>query len=59
MDVKVLELSTSEEVGPDKKLKREALVADQTATTKVVLWEEHVNSLDKGKSFTLKHFHVK
>ena len=59
VDVKVLELSASEEVGPDKKVKREALIADQTATSKVVLWEEHINTLEKGKCYTLKNFHVK
>ena len=53
VDVKVLELSASEKVGPDKKMKREA---DQTATSKVVLWEEHIDTLKKGRCYT---FHVK
>ena len=48
-----------EEVDPDKKHKRDVIVSDQTASAKVVLWEEHVDSLQEGKSYLLKNFHVK
>ena len=45
-------------MGHDKKLKRDVLIADHTTTAKVVLWEQQVNSLEKGKSYTLKNVHV-
>ena len=59
VNVKVLQLLKTEEVGQDKKVKRDVLVADRTATAKLVLWEQHVNHLEEGKSYCLKHFHVK
>ena len=59
VNVKVLQLLQTEQVGQDKKLKRDVLIADHTATAKVVLWEQQVNSLEKGKSYTLKNVHVK
>ena len=46
-------------MGQDKKLKRDVLIADHTATAKVVLWEQQVDSLEKVKSYTLKNIHVK
>ena len=46
-------------MGHDKKLKRDVLIADHTATAKVLLWEQQVDSLEKGKSYTLKNVHVK
>ena len=59
VNVKVLQLLQTEQVGQDKKLKRDVLIADHTATAKVVLWEQQVDSLEKGKSYTLKNVHVK
>ena len=59
VNVKVLQLLQTEQVGQDKKLKRDVLIADHTATAKVVLWEQQVDSLEKDKSYTLKNVHVK
>ena len=59
VNIKVLQLQAVEEVDPDKKHKRDVIVSDQTASAKVVLWEEHVDSLQEGKSYLLKNFHVK
>ena len=59
VDVKVLHLYNTEEVGADKKVKREVCIADHTAATRVVLWEQHVNALEEGKCYKLKNFHVK
>ena len=59
VNVKVLQLFKREEVGQDKKVKREASVADHTAATRVVLWEQHVDALQEGKCYNLKNFHVK
>ena len=53
------QLYNTEEVGADRKVKREASIADHTAATRVVLWEEHVNALEEGKSYHLKNFHIK
>ena len=49
---------SSYKVGPDKKRKRDVIVSGQTAAAKVVLWEQHVDSLQEGKSYSLKNFHV-
>ena len=59
VNVKVLQLFRIEEVGLDKRVKREVSVADHTAATRVVLWEQHVDALEEGKSYYLKNFHVK
>ena len=59
VNVKVLQLFKTEEVGQDKKVKREASVADHTAAARVVLWEQHVDALQEGKCYNLKNFHVK
>ena len=59
VNVKVLQLYDTEEVGVDKRIKREASIADHTAATRVVLWEQHVNALEEGKCYHLKNFHVK
>ena len=59
VNVKVLQLYNTEEVGTDKRIKREASNADHTATTRVVLWEQHVNALEEEKCYHLKTFHAK
>ena len=59
VNVKILQLYNTEEIGADRKVKREASIADHTAATRVVLWEEHVQALEKGKSYHLKIFHIK
>ena len=57
VNIKVLELQEMEEI--NKKVKRDVIIADHTAASKVVLWEGHVDSLEEGKSYNLKNFHVK
>ena len=57
--VKVLQVLDIEEVGQEQKKKRDVYVADSTATAKVVLWEQHVNSLEEGNSYQLQNFYVK
>ena len=57
--VKILRLLPAEQVGQENKIKRDVIVADRTATAKVVLWEEHIDSLQEGKSYSLKNIHVK
>ena len=59
VDVKVLQLFKTEEVGQEKKVKRDALIADHTAATKVVLWEQQIDALQEGKCYNLTNFHVK
>ena len=59
VNVKVLQLYNTEEVGIDKRIKREASNADHTVTTRVVLWEQHVNALGEEKCYHLKIFHTK
>ena len=39
--------------------KRDVIVADQTATVKVVLWGEYVNCLQLNETYTLKNVRVK
>ena len=57
--MKVLLLFKAEEIGQEKKVKRDDLIADHTAATKVVLWEQQVDALQEGKSYNLKNFLVK
>ena len=57
--VKVLKVFASQQVGLDSKRKQDVSVADQTASTTVVLWENHVDSLKVGQSYNLANFHVK
>ena len=60
VNIKVIQLFRPEEVGQEKKVKkRDALIADHTATTKVVLWEPHLDALEQGKCYNLKDFQVK
>lgn len=59
VNVKVLKLHEPEEVGADKKTKRDVVIADQTASTKVVLWEDQIDVLEEGQCYNLQHFYVK
>lgn len=59
MKVKVLKLYPVEEVGPDKKKKRDLIVADSSAAVRTVLWEEHIDDLKEGESYHLKNFYIK
>ena len=51
--------SFQHEVGQEKRVKRDALIADHTGYTKVVLWEHNINSLTEGKSYNLKNIYVR
>ena len=42
-----------------EKVKQDIIVADQTATARVTLWEDHVGAVDEGRSYTLKNFVVR
>ena len=54
--VKVLQLFKIEEVGQDKKVQWEGSVADHTAATRFVLWEQHVDALEEGKCYNFEEF---
>ena len=57
--VKFLQLHNPQQVRQENQVKQDIIVADHTATVKVVAWEKHVNSLEVGKSYSSKHFYVK
>ena len=57
MNIKAIEVK--EPVLTREKMKQDIIIADKTATGKVTLWEEHINELDVGKSYTLKSFVVR
>ena len=59
VNVKAIRLLQPEQVGQDKKIKRDVIVADGSGTAKVVLWEQHIDALQEGKSYSLNNFHVK
>lgn len=59
VNVKVLQVLDVEEVGHEQKKKRDVYVTDSTATAKVVLGEQHVDSLQEGNSYHLQNFYVK
>ena len=42
-----------------EKVKQDIIIADQTGTARVTLWEDHVGALDEGRSYTLKNFVVR
>ena len=39
-----------------EKMKQDIIVADQTATARVTLWEDNVGAFNEGKSYILKSF---
>lgn len=57
--IKVLKLKEVEEVGQEKKRKRDIIVADEKGTAKVVLWEQNVDALQESKSYSLENFYVR
>ncbi len=59
VNIKVLKVLSPVEVGSDKKKKQDIHVADKTAATTVVLWEEHIGSLQEEQSYNLSNFIVK
>ena len=59
VNIKVLKVFQPQEVGQMKTCKQDVSIADRTAASTVVLWEEHVNSLKEGQSYHLANFHVK
>ena len=40
-------------------MKQDIIVADQTATARVTLWEDNVGALHEGRSYILKNFVVR
>ena len=57
--VKIKVLEVKEAVHLADKLKQDVLIADHTATAKVSLWQEHVNTLSEHKCYSLKNFLVR
>ena len=57
--IKVLKLKEVEEVGQERKRKRNIIVADEKGTAKVVLWEQNVDALQESKSYSLQNFYVR
>ena len=52
--VKVNEVSTVKKSGDGKELrKQDVMVADETGSSRLVLWEDDVNSLEEGTSYCL------
>ena len=52
--VKVNEVSTVKKSGDGKELrKQDVIIADETGSCRLVLWEDDVNSLEEGKSYCL------
>ena len=58
VDVKVLDAPIPSTVSSGKS-KQDVVIADNTATSKVVLWEDHIGSLLENCSYTLKNFVVR
>ena len=42
-----------------EKMKQDVVVADESATSRVTLWEEQVGVLEQGRSYILKNFVVR
>ena len=42
-----------------EKMKRDIIVADQTATATVTLWEDNIGAFNEGSSYILKNFVVR
>ena len=59
VNIKVLKLFKPEQIGMDKKTKRDVSIADTTAIGKLVLWENHIDDLQEGKCYQLQNFYVK
>lgn len=57
--VKVLKRFPPEKVGQSHMLKQDVIVADHTASIKVELWGEHIDTLEEGRCYELTNFHVK
>jgi hypothetical protein len=58
VDIKVMNAKAPVYVTGEK-LKQDIIIADETGTAKVTLWEKHVQSLQNSKSYTLKNFTVR
>ena len=50
VNVKVVQLCETEEI--NQKVKQEVIITDHMTASKVVLWEQYVDSLEEGKSYT-------
>ena len=58
--VKVGDLSTVKKSGDGKELKKQdIMIGDDTGSCRLVLWDDDVNSLEKGKSYCLVNLGVR
>ena len=57
VNVKVLEVK--ETVPIAGKRKQDIIIADQTGTAKVSLWEEHIDTMRDGACYQLKNFTIR
>lgn len=57
--VKIKVVDVKQQMQAGNKMKQDVIVADETSTARVVLWEEHMNCLRDKKSYCLKNFIVK
>ncbi len=58
----VVEVSSVKQIMTQSKIclkKQEVFVADPTNCMKVVLWEDHVNTLEEGKTYVLENLRLK
>ena len=55
--VKVLKVNDT--VKLPEKIKQDVIVADQTTTARVTLWEDNVGAFNEGRSYILKNFVIR
>lgn len=55
--VKVIKVNDTVQL--PEKMKQDIIVADQTATARVTLWEDNVGAFNEGRSYILKNFVVR
>ena len=52
-------IKVNDTVQLSEKMKQDIIVADQTATARVTLWEDNVGAFTEGRSYILKNFVVR
>ena len=57
--VTVKAIKVNDTVQLSEKMKQDIIVADQTATARVTLWEDNVGAFNEGSSYILKNFVVR
>ena len=57
--VTVKTIKVNDTVQLSEKMKQDIIVADQTATARVTLWEDNVGAFNEGRSYILKNFVVR